>query len=60
MQRNNPIVVTIIPLRAATIFFADAYFKLDIRVTAKECPPVDMSLEVRKGPRWDQPNVEIL
>jgi hypothetical protein len=60
MQERLTPQVTELPLRAYSILSANEYFKFDIRITAKECAPADVSLVIRKGERWDRPSVEIV
>jgi hypothetical protein len=36
-------------LKARSIFTPNDTFRLDVRVTAKECPPIDISIKVLVG-----------
>jgi hypothetical protein len=46
-----------IPLRAKPLLTFPSILRFDIRVTAKDCPPVDISLSVQFGATWDIPMV---
>jgi hypothetical protein len=34
--------------------------KFDVYITADDCPPADVSIEVQKGSEWDNPRYELL
>jgi len=46
-----------IPVDSLSILNFTDTFRFDIRVTARNCEPVDISLRVRIGERWDIPEV---
>jgi hypothetical protein len=48
-----------VPLRAAEVFNTTDKFRFEIRVTAKNCPPVDAFVVLQMGRQWDQPIVSI-
>jgi hypothetical protein len=50
-----------LPSKFRVVFNNPGQFKFDIRVTAKECAPVDVSLTVELGLRkWDDPVVKLV
>jgi hypothetical protein len=49
-----------LPLRGQEVFNSRDKFRFDIRVTAKDSPPVNTSVIVQMGINWNKPRVEIV
>jgi hypothetical protein len=49
-----------IPLRWNSVFRNNNSFRFDIRVTAKDCVPADISLMVKIRKDWSDPTVQII
>lgn len=46
------------PLRFQDVFVnATDTFKFNVKVTAKHCEPVNVSLKIKLGPQWDKPEI---
>lgn len=54
-----PDIPTGLPLRSASVFNSTDRFRFDIRVTARDCPPVDVFVVVQMGNEWNRPLVSI-
>jgi hypothetical protein len=57
-ERRIMPAIDYIPLRAQSVFAVDDTFRFDIKVTARDCAPVDIRLRVRRGDQWDRPVAE--
>ena len=51
--------VSPLPLHYQSVFNHTDTFRFDIHIIATDCPPVDVSLSIRIGDKWDKPFVEI-
>ena len=50
-----------LPSKWRNVFGSQVPFKFDVRMTAKDCPPVDFSVTISLvGQNWDQPMVELI
>ncbi len=47
------------PLRATNIFNETDVFKFDVKITTKDCQPVEVSLQAKWGKDWDKPLVAL-
>ena len=53
--------VSPLPARWAEVFDIAATFRFDIRISAKDCAPIDVSVAVRTtGHEWNKPSVQII
>jgi hypothetical protein len=61
---NSPQIVPAIdplPNRAAQVFNSSGIFRFDIRITSKDCAPIDFSVSVTLDRRrWNEPIVELI
>jgi len=48
-----------LPLRWGSVLNDTDTFKFDVRVTAENCPPADVSIGLKMGENWKKPVVEI-
>jgi len=51
--------VAVLPGRWFDVMTRQGSFRFEIRLTAKDCRPVDVALECEKGGEWDRPHVRI-
>ncbi len=50
-----------LPSKFRAVFGSGRIFKFDIRITAKDCPPVDVSVTVSlEGREWNKPIIELI
>ncbi len=49
-----------LPLRWSSVLNDTDTFRLDVRVTAENCPPADVSIGLKMGENWKKPAVDIL
>jgi len=52
--------VEIMPLRAVNIFDPKDRFRFDVRITAKDTEPLDVTLEAAYTDEWDKPELKLL
>jgi len=59
-QSHQVLLLGRVPLRWQEVFNQTDQFRFDVRITAKNCPPVDASIGVRISDDWKSPSVQKL